>query len=715
MTDDDDYDSLYDDLTVSLRSSLLKQGWANPVQLEAAFDTLGEARDLVRGLSIGGGSHFAIEGWGNELYDWKVKHANRIRTTRRRLANSGTDYKWEVVTRARIGPTPISSTLHGTGLSSLIPSLCTLAHWKTTRTKALREELTDNERQDVERIERDRWIGKLVLILQEIQAPSYLLSETAADPEAAIRRVVGKGRARTIRARVKQWMKISTWLSAVHGVPFPLGMGMMLDYLTDMEGGYFGKTIPTSIACALSYIEKMAGFSPADRISTQVFWNQSISAMTLRAELSCAGKSIKKAPQFFVSMLVSLELFVCSTRSDFHRAFAWTKLLKHWCGLRYDDVQAVDQARLFLGPHCLKAILSRTKTTGPGKATFEAAIYCSVLSSITGLNWLAVGYNLWKSDRFNFPRDYFLPHADKTWDYPKRGMMSYSECSANSRALLLDLHVPVRSFGAWRESPLKLLKAPAHLFWTEHSERHFCVSVGACIGLDLEATNSIGRWGINKRQSADYILTSRQMVLSAQKKIMQALSTGPCEYDEFELADQLKSFLIKRDDQCNVEDHVDPLMVLKQGPTGYTLQQPFPMNSNGSAGDPPDETAAGEPIVTSDADSDGEAGTDSRKESDYPYWICTSASGFRRLHKCGGCNIAKIGMASWAYVTVQEVQANKADAPCLRCWPEFKDDEGSSSSEESSSDSSSSEPMQTVQFPSLGNQLVEASGSDLEH
>ena len=214
MTDDDDYDPLYSDFTVSLRNSLLRQGWANPVQLEAAFDTPGEARDLVRGLSIGGGSLFAIEGWGTELFDWKVKYVNSIRTSRRRSANSGTEYKWEVITRARAGPIPIHGAFNGSGLLTLIPSLCNLAHWKTTRAKALKEELTDNERQDVERIERDRWISKLVLILQEIEAPSFLLASTAADPEAAIRRVVGKGRARTIRARVKS--KLFTRLAKLH-------------------------------------------------------------------------------------------------------------------------------------------------------------------------------------------------------------------------------------------------------------------------------------------------------------------------------------------------------------------------------------------------------------------------------------------------------------------------------------------------------------------
>jgi hypothetical protein len=136
------------------------------------------------------------------------------------------------------------------------------------------------------------------------------------------------------------------------------------------------------------------------------------------------------------------------------------------------------------------------------------------------------------------------------------------------------------------------------------------------------------------------------------------------------------------------------------------------MNPNGSEGVLSAEMPAIESTVAADILSDEELDTDTRKETDYPYWICTSASGFRRLHKCGGCNASKIGMANWAYHTVQEVQTSKADAPCLKCWPELKKDEDSSSSEESSSDSSSAELPLVVHLPGLGEEVVEASGSE---
>jgi hypothetical protein len=81
---------------------------------------------------------------------------------------------------------------------------------------------------------------------------------------------------------------------------------------------------------------------------------------------------------------------------------------------------------------------------------------------------------------------------------------------------------------------------------------------------------------------------------------------------------------------------------------------------------------------------------DERDEKDYPYWVTTSSTGFRRLHKCGGCNLSKLGIHRWTYSSVQELLVEPADKPCLLCWPELRtaDDSATESSEESSSDES---------------------------
>jgi hypothetical protein len=132
----------------------------------------------------------------------------------------------------------------------------------------------------------------------------------------------------------------------VHSVFWPTSIGMILDFLSDLEAGGFGKTIPTAISCSLAYMEKIGGFPISQWITTTNLWRQSFSAMTLRAESSIMGKSVHKAPQLFLAIIIALELYVCSTRTTFKRAFAWTKLIKHWCALRYDDLLGLDLARL---------------------------------------------------------------------------------------------------------------------------------------------------------------------------------------------------------------------------------------------------------------------------------------------------------------------------------------------------------------------------------
>ena len=79
---------------------------------------------------------------------------------------------------------------------------------------------------------------------------------------------------------------------------------------------------------------------------------------------------MRKANLFLVMLIVSLELFITSTRiecSRYMKALAWVKLVKTWAALRYDDTKGMDMASLHLTHRGLEACLTRTKTTGPGK------------------------------------------------------------------------------------------------------------------------------------------------------------------------------------------------------------------------------------------------------------------------------------------------------------------------------------------------------------
>ena len=89
------------------------------------------------------------------------------------------------------------------------------------------------------------------------------------------------------------------------------------------------------------------------------------------------------------------------------------------------------------------------------------------------------------------------------------------------------------------------------------------------------------------------------------------------------------------------------------------------------------------PVVTLEGEEE--------KEESAPYWVSISRkTGFRRLHKMGGCGIAPDSVFRSELVTV--VNKNTADKKCKLCWRQSAEvvdsdsSSGSSSSTETDSD-----------------------------
>ena len=170
------------------------------------------------------------------------------------------------------------------------------------------------------------------------------------------------------------------------------------------------------------------------------------------------------------------------------RVLAFVRLVKCGACLRFDDVQGICRDSMRLGDFCLQGLLSRTKTTGPGKTTFSVPFYISRACSLAGVDWLAVGVSLWADHELPGQRDYYLPgfSEDGTGFIPK--MMNYTTASGLNRKLLARLGSPKCGNGAWyllEEIP----PAPGDLgrIRTEHSERHFTPVITAELGEPKEA------------------------------------------------------------------------------------------------------------------------------------------------------------------------------------------------------------------------------------
>lgn len=707
---DESHDPLLGSLDHHLRALLYENGWQRAVDLEAAFDSEQEAASLVAGLTGNHERRSVQNKWTRDLLLWQQRVGDSVRRVRSRIASARFDERLLSLQETR---RPFTLVKEGLILAA-VKQMCAPTRWRTRRAAKMALAPSTQERTDIERREKDKWTERVVAILVDAKAPVVQQARLAASPDLALAAVTGKKRARTIRSRVRVWYKVRLWLQIVLGIVFPRHIGHMLDYLNDL--GDCARSFPASVNIALAFMEKAAGIVETDRISKNFLWLQNVEALTSRLQERAGGLEVAKAPNYPISMIIALELVVMSERAAYIRTLAWVLLLMIWCCLRYDDMQGLSPTRLLYSVACLRSVLGRSKTTGPGKRTGEVPCFCRVDATFAGVKWVHKGFELFKklsaeSECEN--RDYFLPKPGKDFESFIPGMLDYSYCSALTRQLHLTLRVPVRNeSGHWEESEGQLIMAPSQLFWQQHSPRHFAPSVSAVLRAPADQRSFLGRWGINNpKQSNDYVLTSRQVILDLQALILKGISVGPSTYDEEDLFDQYRTWLSARSPLADPEPQIEILRCLNEQ---CVLQQIWP----------PVESAI---IVEGDEDGFGSGPTmplvdplppeafltnpspvpDLEQAEEPPYWASIGRSGFRRLHRLGGCTTDRRACREWVQLTADEAQKQKSDQACKLCWPNLDDISTELPAEDSDSDSYSSESSSTS--CSSQNPQVEAS------
>ena len=204
------------------------------------------------------------------------------------------------------------------------------------------------------------------------------------------------------------------------------------------------------------------------------------------------------------------------------------------------------------------------------------------------------------------------------------------------------------------------------------------------------------------KQSGEYVLTARSVVLKVQATILREIS-GPDPakkpaYDEDDVMTELWTWLKNRDDSLNRDELVQLLAVYPDDVQNCCLRQVWPMNSEAIVL-PVEELAPSDfPTALLAEQANEDAGPD----VDEIYWQCVSKKGFRRLHKVDGCSIERTACASWRFLSQKQALAEKSDKPCLRCWPELartEDLQSEDSGSQSESSSSGTESVVEVEAP----------------
>ncbi len=387
-------------------------------------------------------------------------------------------------------------------------------------------------------------------------------------------------------------------------------------------------------------------------------------------------------------VLVDLKRFICREANPRHgRALGWVYLLMHWAVLRTDDCVGIDPYRLTLSAECLRGVLVRTKTTGPGKRTGEVPFFVSRKVALSGCDWLESGHTIWNSAEFQFARDYFMPCGNRDFSEPVKKMLVPGMVIAIVRRVLAKGVMLRQSamYVQWEEiDDAGLLVEESMLgFFQGHGPRHWLPSVASAMGWSKEARDFLGRWGIDGHQSNEYVLSSRQTVLEIQAGVAEAICIGGKPYNELELLERMRKFA---SDRGGPPDAADRLTCLTQTSAGWCLNVDFPTVS------PVDCTSGGQQKLAENtagwvSPSTQEAERDSSKEA--PYWVSISKrAGFRRLHAKVGCGVLRSNCASSA--DVWTVTEDCAHALCKDCAKLRAGDSKARAADSSSTGSSSS-------------------------
>ena len=398
-------------------------------------------------------------------------------------------------------------------LVELVPAKGTagLARWPTKLHKKL-EAAGDNQllRDDAEKTERGRWIKGLKELLEEAECP---VTRGGGD----LTRRYGKGRrAGTLRKHVKTWQKIRDWLKSTFDVVWPKEDWEFAMYLECRADEPCGKSIPASIFKTLMFMENAAEIPVENQICRKPALKNVLEEINAQlGELD--QKFTKRAWHRPVKVVASMEDAVMDYRKKrYARGYAWYRLVKLWAGMRFSDTTGLSFKTLEWEPNGLTAVLTRTKTSGPGKKVTLLRIFVSSRAWIKRDLWLSTGFEIWQdmSKEGDFAdRDFLLACPNKSLSGLVRRMAKYGMACQMSQALFKELMVD------YEDAEVNLLEPGVGTVWTEHSERATLRTWASAAGVSEEVRRQLGRWAPTTDQV--YERTVRANIMSAQ--IMIAL------------------------------------------------------------------------------------------------------------------------------------------------------------------------------------------------
>ncbi len=537
----------------------------------------------------------------------------------------------------------------------------------------------------VEQHETTRWAMTVAGFIAESTLPAKQVAESTEDPSSTWVRLVGNRRSRTLRQSARAWQKFRDWLMVTRGSPWPSSVSQVVDYLEERMLEPCGPTVPGSLLSALQLLETVGGAERERRLGlSPILINVT---KNMKKELSVGGPPRRTAPVFTVAMVIAAELVVTDPETEVVlRMMAYILLLMVWGAMRTDDVLWLDRSRTMLSEVGWKSVLVRSKTSGAGRRVRELPVFVSRLASLTGRDWLAEGHYQWQEASKNFPGSLFVCRPVKSAEGFTRKYLDAAGLSTWLKWTLLQLPGVVKRFGKWSaKDHERMIDEEWSSRWSGHSARHCLPSWAAAIGIPPEQRAFLGRWKCGVEVDANsYVLTSRQIVHSAQEAVVKSFCTGTPGFSETEVFEELKIFAADRglDPTVGLNKHA----VWRRKGTVVALFMEYP-------------TLTVEPIPGALGVEEEHAAVTAEEEvQNFPFWVSISRrSGFRRLHKKDGCGVRPESV--FKAVEIEKISPEVADKKCQLCFGKQGEQQGSSEdgstsgSSSTSSDSNENSPM----------------------
>ena len=240
---------------------LLDMGWQRSTL--AFFDAM--PRDEVVGLLPG-----IADEWGDDEHAWLLREAKRQKVKldiedHTFLQHQRLLFRDQSYIDRKIEGTPYGEAHAGLTLAKVRKALPRVS-WKTRADKMLGSGPSDELRQQVEEKERDRWIKKLVLLLEV----SGLVDTVERKPERykyfASRYAMGR-RASTLRQHIRYGSQLQEYMEGVFGERWLRHEGDLIAYISLRMEEPCGRSVPGPLFRAVAFLELSAEVPEGQRIS----------------------------------------------------------------------------------------------------------------------------------------------------------------------------------------------------------------------------------------------------------------------------------------------------------------------------------------------------------------------------------------------------------------------------------------------------------------